>query len=255
MIRFSFARYSSNAVAEFASGILQSIYMPMYRKLRRTKNSKKLVKKHIQCVDSTLRPFFDSQKQSVKFVNRYLKGSSVRSNTFMDKKIFGFALKKWSSSNKIVKIGDELLSMKYKRLSATKKIHNMRRILGRGVWMNVLSYGKFIVKFFRNVWFNSSFITRKVLKCGINASSGFSSLRRYFIIKYKKTKRILCNINPINGLVRVLRNFKLKNALDNIFKNIAFKGIKMGKIHHVNWSRIGRNTYTAYQGLLNECPL
>ena len=255
MIRFAFARYSSNAVAELVTGILQSIYIPMYRKLKNVANSRKLVKKHIECIDGTLRPFFDSQKQSVKFVNSFIKGIKVSNKTFMDNKIFKFTLKRWFSSNKTVKISDRLISMKHKRLSPIKKISKMRNILGRGTWMNVLSYMKFLIKFFRTAWFNSSFFARKVLKCAIHASSGFSSFRRYFIVKYKMTKRVLCNMNPINALVRVLRDYRLTSALDNLFKNIAFKGIKLNKIHHVNWTRIGRSTLIAYQSFASSCPL
>ena len=254
LLRFSFAKYSSNAVAEFVTGILQSIYIPMYKRLKRLSNSKKLIKNHIKCIKSSLLPVFKSPKQSVKFVNSFIKGIRVSSRVFLDKKIFKFSLKTWISSNKVVKVGDKLLKMKYKRLGSVKKIGYMRRVLGRGTWLNVLGYLKFVTKFFRTVWFNSSYITKKVLKCGMQASSRFRSLRKYFIVKYKKTKRVLCNMNPINALVRILRDFMLHSSLDVLFKNIAFKGIKMNKIHQVNWTRIGRSTFIAYQSFLNECP-
>lgn len=255
MIRFAFARYSSSPVANFLTGVFQTIYLPMFRRLKQVENTRKLVKNHLNCVRSTLHPFMTSQRQGLKFVNRFMKGINASRRTFMNQKIFNYSLKKWFSSSKTVSKSNKLIRLRFRSLNKIKNIKRMRNILGKGVWLNVFNHSRYLIKFFKTAWFNSSFFTKKVLRCAIDASRGFSSFRRYFIIQYKKTKRSLCSMNPVNILVRVLRDYRLLAALRGMFKQVIFKGIRLNKIHHINWTRIGRSVLVAYLNLLNECPI
>lgn len=253
-IRFSFARYSSNSVAQFATGMLQAIYLPLFRRLRHSPNSKELVIRHTKCVDSVLRPFMTTKKQSLKFARTFLRKIGSSRKSFMNSKIFNYALKKWIAGNKAAKISNKLIAFRYRKIKKGVKNMKIRNILGPGVWLNVLYHSRYLVYLLKRAWFNSYFVTKKVMRCGIYASQSFSSYRRYFIIKYKQTKRVLCNINPLVFIVRLLRRFKLLAAMKVLFNEIAFKGIKMNKIHHLHWSRLARSMSLAYFNLLNECP-
>jgi len=253
-IRFSFARYSSNSVAQFATGLLQAIYLPLFRRLKQTPNSKNLVMRHARCVDSLLRPFMTTKAQSIKFADRFFHKIRSSNKSFMNAKIFNYSLKRWIASNRAIKISNKLITFKYRRMNRAIRTKGLRNLLGKGVWLNVMNHARYLVSLLRKSWFNSWFITKKVMKCGIYASQTFSSYRRYFIIKYKQTQRVLCNISPIVFIFRMLRQFKLLNSVRLLFNEIAFKGIKMNRIHHLHWSRLGRSLYLAYFGFLNECP-
>jgi len=253
-IRFSFARYSSNSVAQFATGLLQAIYLPLFRRLKQSPNSKNLVMRHAKCVDSLLRPFMTTKAQSIKFANRFFHNIGSSNKSLMNGKIFNYSLKRWIAGNKATKISNKLITFKYTKMNRDIKNMKIRNLLGKGVWINVMDHARYLVYLLKKSWFNSWFITKKVMRCGIYASQTFSAYRRYFIIKYKQTKRVLCNISPIAFIVRSLRQFKLLNAIRLLFNEIAFKGIKMNRIHHLHWSRLGRSLHLAYFGFLNECP-
>ncbi|MFM7858183.1 MAG: hypothetical protein ACKO96_41260, partial [Flammeovirgaceae bacterium] len=70
--------------------MLQAIYLPLFRKLRQSSNSMNLVKQHAKCVDSTLRPFFTTKYQSIKFANHFLKNQAASIRSFINSKIFNY---------------------------------------------------------------------------------------------------------------------------------------------------------------------
>jgi len=230
------------------------MYVKLFPKVKRLKNSKNLIKEHIKCVKSNLYPLISSQKKSFKFVHRLFDKLHVSKRDFLNAKIFNYTLKKWLKSGKTVKIANNLNKLKFKIPKRTKKNDLLRKILGKGVWLNVLNHSRTLIKTYRRIYFTSSYILKKILKCGIDVGRKHAVVKRFFKLKYKGFKPVLCNINSINLLARMLRNYKLLKSLRVVFKQSLVKAIKQRKMHHVNFRRLGKAVYRAYYLLNSQCP-
>jgi hypothetical protein len=74
MIRMKFARYGTNMLANFVSGILSAFYNSQFQFLQKQDNSQTVLKKHIRCIRKGLGSIFNNQQLIRVFENKLLFG-------------------------------------------------------------------------------------------------------------------------------------------------------------------------------------
>jgi hypothetical protein len=103
------------------------------------------------------------------------------------------------------------------------------------------------------VWFYTSYLVKKVQKCSLTAANSSPHIFVKFNKISKSTKRVLCKLNHIDVLSRLLKSHSLRTSFNSLFRRLLIKGVKKRKIHNLNWTRIGEAIYTSYNELSIFC--
>jgi hypothetical protein len=74
LIRFRFAKYNTNILANFVKGIVSAFYRSQYFFLKKHERSNYVLNKHITCIKKDLLPFFGNNQIVRAFENKFLFG-------------------------------------------------------------------------------------------------------------------------------------------------------------------------------------
>lgn len=74
LIRFKFAKYGSNVLAGFVSGVLVAFYNNQYEILSKQEDSQIVVNNHINCIQKELNSIFGNEQVETTFENKFIFG-------------------------------------------------------------------------------------------------------------------------------------------------------------------------------------
>ena len=146
------------------------------------------------------------------------------------------------------------LKRKLKKWRKKQKISKLfSKIFGKN-GDHLADYAQFMTYAYRKIWWFSSFFTRKVISCGISASSRYRTIQKSFLKVYSRNKKVSCKYKFVDVLNLLLNKFPLRNSFSKIFYKLLFKGVRGRRIHRLKWFKIGQNIFTANQELQKLCP-
>jgi len=122
-IRFKFAKYGHNTIANFIAGVLDSFYGRTFAHLQKNKSSRNIVENHVQCVQKELGLALRKQRISRNFEKKFLFGG-----IYPNKNQFHFH-EKFNKQYKTLRRRNKLLTVvkKLQKVTGTVKKKKIRK--------------------------------------------------------------------------------------------------------------------------------
>ena len=137
LLRFKFAKYGSNVLANFVSGILSAFYNRLFQVIQKQENSQYIVDKHIKCVQKQLHSIFNNNDIIRTFENKFIFGGlyPMKKNV-KNYFVFTHQYKVLRRKNKVMRIMRKLKNLtgtfqRIKRFNSKK--HKMNSLFRKNV--------------------------------------------------------------------------------------------------------------------------
>ncbi|MFM7858250.1 MAG: hypothetical protein ACKO96_41625 [Flammeovirgaceae bacterium] len=191
---------------------------------------KALYKKYKHGVPRKLLKKFKPRKKKTKYVQKL---KTIKSYRKYKTALFVKKMRKWKTN------------FDYEKTA--------KKIIGKNA-KQILAHAKFITYAYRKIWFYTSFFTKRIITCGINAAYSSKTIQRVFLHYYRRNQRIACPYKYIDVLALMFEKYSVRNSFRIIFKDLLVKGIKKKLIHKLRWYKIGQAVFSAHQVLEKLCP-